>query len=81
MRLAKGERGIWQRRYWEHTIRDVRDLNNHIDYIHANPVKHGHTRHPSDWRYSSLRRFIRADVLTANRATPYHGKVDRSHMG
>src|SRR5229473_8388849 len=40
-RAAKGERGIWQRRYWEHTIRDESDFAHHMDYIHINPVKHG----------------------------------------
>ena len=40
-RLEKGERGIWQRRYWEHTLRDENDYSRHIDYIHFNPVKHG----------------------------------------
>jgi len=41
-RIRKSERGIWQRRYWEHAIRDQRDYQNHVDYIHYNPVKHGH---------------------------------------
>jgi putative transposase len=50
------ERGIWQRRYWEHTIRDDRDLAAHLDYIHFNPVKHGLVEHPADWPYSSFRR-------------------------
>lgn len=40
--IAKSERGIWQRRYWEHLIRDDDDLRRHIDYIHFNPVQHGH---------------------------------------
>jgi putative transposase len=40
-RAAKGERGIWQRRYWEHTIRDDNDFARHMDYIHISPVKHG----------------------------------------
>src|SRR5207248_3148931 len=40
-RLRKGERGVWQRGYWEHTIRDERDYGAHADYIHFNPVKHG----------------------------------------
>jgi putative transposase len=40
-RAAKGERGIWQRRYWEHTIRDEADFARHVDYVHINPVKHG----------------------------------------
>ena len=39
-RVSKGERGIWQRRYWEHTIRDDDDFARHVDYIHINPVKH-----------------------------------------
>jgi len=41
-RIRKSERGIWQRRYWEHAIRDQRDYQNHVDYIHYKPVKHGH---------------------------------------
>ena len=50
----RGERGIGQRRYWEHTIRDDRDLAAHFDYIHFNPVKHGLVEHPADWPYSSF---------------------------
>jgi putative transposase len=65
-RLAKGERGIWQRRYWEHVIRDERDLRNHIDYIHFNPVKHGWAQRPGDWPYSSFHRFVRDGVLPAD---------------
>src|SRR5690606_692570 len=53
-RVKKGERGIWQRRFWEHVIRDERDYLNHIDYIHINPVKHGYVQNPSDWPYSSI---------------------------
>ena len=52
----RGERGIWQRRYWEHTIRDDRDMSTHLDYIHFNPVKHGLVAHPADWPHSSFRR-------------------------
>ena len=54
----KGERGIWQRRYWEHLIRDEMDFQRHVDYIHFNPVKHGHAMRASDWKYSSIHRFI-----------------------
>ncbi len=46
--LKKGERGIWQRRFWEHTIRDEADYEKHCDYIHYNPVKHGLVSTPSD---------------------------------
>jgi putative transposase len=56
-RLNKRERGIWQRRYWEHLIRDDDDLRHHVDYIHFNPVKHGHVRHAVDWPYSSFHRY------------------------
>lgn len=49
----KGERGIWQRRYWEHRIRDEEDLSRHIDYIHWNPVKHEYTDDPDNWPYST----------------------------
>ena len=62
-RLRKGERGIWQRRYWEHQIRDDSDYNNHINYIHYNPVKHGHVTSPIDWPYSSIHRYIRERIL------------------
>ena len=57
-RRAKRERGIWQRRYWEHQIRDDGDLQRHVDYIHFNPVKHGWVRRAADWPHSSLHRYI-----------------------
>lgn len=49
----KGECGIWQRRFWEHLIRDAEDLDRHVDYIHWNPVKHGLVEDPGDWPYST----------------------------
>jgi hypothetical protein len=55
---SRGERGIWQRRYWEHTIRDEPDFVRHFDYIHFNPVKQGLVAHPTDWPYSTLRRWV-----------------------
>ncbi len=61
--LAKrGYRGIWQRGYWEHTIRDERDYNVHMDYIHFNPVKHGLVAGPADWPYSTFRRSVARGV-------------------
>lgn len=54
-RVSKGERGIWQRRYWEHTLRDQDDFIRHLDYIHLNPVKHGYAPRVQDWPYSSFR--------------------------
>jgi putative transposase len=58
VRLARGERGIWQRRYWEHAIRDDLDLQRHIDYIHFNPVKHGRVGRAVDWPYSSFLQYV-----------------------
>jgi putative transposase len=55
---SRGERGIWQRRYWEHTIRDDRDFAAHRDYTHFNPVKHGLVEHLADWPHS---RFVGVD--------------------
>jgi putative transposase len=57
-RRAKSERGIWQRRYWEHTIRDEEDFARHTDYIHYNPVKHRHVTRVVDWPYSSFHRMV-----------------------
>jgi putative transposase len=49
--LRPREKGLWQRRFWEHAIRDEADLQRHIDYVHFNPVKHGLVRRPVDWRF------------------------------
>jgi putative transposase len=57
-RKTKGERGVWQRRFWEHAIRDERDFEAHADYIHFNPVKHGHVARAADWPYSSFGRYV-----------------------
>ena len=62
-RAAKGERGVWQRRFWEHTIRDESDLVRHIDYIHINPVKQGLVTRVRDWPYSSFHRMVKLGVL------------------
>ena len=62
-RQSKGERGIWQRRYWEHLIRDEADFSRHVDYIHINPVKHNLVPRVSDWPHSSFHRFVRTGVL------------------
>jgi putative transposase len=56
VRESRGERGIWQRRYWEHLIRDGHDFSNHIDYCWFNPVKHGHVTNVEDWPFSTFHR-------------------------
>jgi REP-associated tyrosine transposase len=62
-KVAKREKGIWQRRYWEHVIRDEADLERHIDYIHFNPVKHGHVSRVCDWPYSSFHHYVARGML------------------
>jgi len=62
-RRLKRERAVWQRRYWEHRIRDEEDLQRHVDYIHFNLVKHGHVSCAVDWPYSSIHRYIRDGVM------------------
>jgi len=65
-RHDKGERGVWQRRYWEHTIRDELDFSRHVDYIHFNPVKHGCVRAVGEWPYSSFHLFAERGLCPAS---------------
>ncbi len=58
-RMRTGEGAVWQRRFWEHQIRDESDLNRHIDYIHYNPVKHGLVHDIEDWQWSTYHKFVR----------------------
>jgi putative transposase len=58
VRTARRERGVWQRRFWEHTIRDEDDLKRCVDYIHWNPVKHGLVERVRDYPWSSFHRFV-----------------------
>ncbi|KJV05668.1 REP-associated tyrosine transposase [Methylocucumis oryzae] len=57
-KTKKREKGIWQRRFWEHYIRDENDWRQHVDYIHFNPVKHGYVSRPQDWPYSSFNQAV-----------------------
>src|SRR5262247_2435508 len=59
----KGEYSLWQRRFWEHTIRDEEDFARHVDYVHFNPVKHGLVGRVRDWPYSSFHRYVRSGLL------------------
>ena len=63
-RRAKRERGVWQRRYWEHQITCDTDLSRHVDYIHYNPVKHGWVARAADWRHSTLHAYIARGMAT-----------------
>lgn len=62
-RSARGDRGVWQPRFWEHLIRDERECLGYRDYIHLNPVKHGYVRNPTDWPWSSVHRHLRLGWL------------------
>ena len=76
-RLAKRERGIWQRRYWEHHIRDELDLARHVDYIHYNPVKHGWVSRAVDWPHSTLHGYIERGILPVD----WGGEVQVDEQG
>ncbi len=69
-RFDKSERGIWQRRYWEHSIRDDEDYRRHVEYIHYNPVKHGYVAEPRLWPYSSFRRWVAEGYYPDNWGSP-----------
>ena len=80
-RKSKGERGIWQRRYWEHTIRDEQDLAAHVDYIHINPVKHGYVNRVIDWPHSSFHRLVREKTLSTEWAGSTRGLSTTDSVG
>jgi putative transposase len=65
-KVAKREKGIWQRRYWEHAVRDESDLERHVDYVHFTPVKHGYVARVADWPHSSFHRFVERRLLPAD---------------
>jgi putative transposase len=65
-RIARGERGVWQRRYWEHTVRDQTDYARHVDYVHFNPVKHGLVETASEWPFSSFHLAVAAGAYPAD---------------
>ena len=65
-KTVKRERGLWQRRYWEHAIRDDADFERHVDYIHFNPVKHGFVSRVSDWPYCSFKQYVERGDLAAD---------------
>lgn len=66
VRIKRGERGIWQRRFWEHAIRDDEDYANHFHYLHFNPVKHGWVKTVIDWPFSSFHRYLKQGVYSAD---------------
>ncbi len=65
-RIKQGERGIWQRRFWEHTIKSDEDYRNHIDYVHINPLKHSLITQVKDWPYSSFHGYVKKGIYHEN---------------
>jgi putative transposase len=65
-RVKRGERGLWQRRFWEHLTRDDDDFARHVDYIHWNPVKHGWVQRIGDWPHSSFHAHVRRGIYPAD---------------
>ena len=65
-RQRSGERAVWQRRFWEHTICDDDELVRCVDYTHWNPVKHGYVTRPGDWPYSTFLQFVSSGDYPAN---------------
>lgn len=62
VRQRRGERGIWQRRFWEHRIRDAEDFAAHMNYVHFNPVKHGLVQRVADWPFSTFHRLVEQGI-------------------
>ena len=74
----ESERGLWQRRFWEHLIRDDEDYSRHVDYCHINPMKHGLVRRVADWPYSTFHRAVRLGIC----AEDWAGEVETpGHFG
>ena len=69
-------RGVWQPRFIEHTIRDETDLHHHADYIHYNPVKHGHVHRPKDWPWSSFHRYVHSGDYSEDWGAAHQSHID-----
>ena len=76
-RKSKSERGIWQRRYWEHLIRNEKDFDQHIHYIHINPVKHGHVSCAKHWSYSTFHQYVKKGKLPLD----WGSSIDEGRFG
>ena len=74
--LKRGEATIWQRRFWEHQIRDDLDMQRHMDYVHFNPVKHGHVDNVAAWPYSTFGRWVKAGLY----ATDWGGGLELDRL-
>jgi putative transposase len=75
-RISRGERGVWQRRFWEHVIRDNADYQRHVDYTHVNPLKHGYVKRVADWPYSTFHRYVAKGIYPPDWAGDPDSEVD-----
>jgi len=75
-RIRQRRRGVLQRRFWEHALRDEEDYARHFDYIHYNPVKHGHVESVQDWPYSTFHRWVKQGVYPADWGSKAHGIME-----
>jgi putative transposase len=80
-RHRNGEFALWQRRFWEHTVRDDGDFERHVDYIHYNPVKHGLVGRVCDWPHSSFHRYVRRGLLPEDWAGDLRQQQSRTGFG
>lgn len=80
-RADKGELCIWQKRFWEHQIRNERDLQKHVDYIHYNPVKHGLSESVEDWPWSTYQKFLKDGLYVKNNNFEDVAGEDKSNFG
>jgi len=76
-RQKKREAAIWQRRYWEHTLDKQEDLEEHLDYIHYNPIKHGFVMRAGDWPYSSFSRYVKGGIYEPDWEGGETGRIQR----
>lgn len=76
-RQNKHEAAIWQRRYWEHTLKDEEDLETHLDYIHYNPIKPGYVTRAADWPYSRFLRYVREGIYEPDWIGGESGRIQR----
>jgi putative transposase len=80
-RLKRRESTIWQRRFWEHYIRDQEDFNRHVNYIHYNPVKHGLVNRPADWDGSTFMDYVREGVYDLGWGETYRLDENNHNFG
>jgi len=80
-RGKRGERLIWQRRFWDHLIRDDTDFQRHLDYLHWNPMKHGYVKRVLDWPYSTFHRFVKKGVYPADWGGVNEDEINKVNFG